>query len=238
MAVRPSRFGAVLHRVLVAGALALLAAGPLPAAEAAVPWATLNGVEREVLATLESDWTRMDTAGQQKWLKLAGRFASLRPEDQVRIRARMAEWSRLTPVERMLARQQFLDSRDWPARDRQERWQAYQALSPEQRQTLAESALARSAAASAAASPSRRVPSPSSTATTPSRAGAAVQIQPGATTKPLLVRSTPPAHQQAGMPKIAATPAFVDPATLLPRRGPQGAAVQSAAASAPAGAAR
>jgi hypothetical protein len=31
------------------------------------------------------------------------------------------------------------------------------------------------------------------------------------------------------MPKIAATPGFVDPATLLPKRGPQGAAAQRAA---------
>jgi hypothetical protein len=35
----------------------------------------------------------------------------------------------------------------------------------------------------------------------------------------------PPASIQHGLPKIAATPGFVDPATLLPRRGPQGAAV-------------
>ena len=48
-------------------------------------------------------------------------------------------------------------------------------------------------------------------------------------------RPVPPAHQQTGLPKIAATPEFVDKATLLPQRGPQGAATRSAAASEPQG---
>ena len=59
-----------------------------------------------------------------------------------------------------------------------------------------------------------------------------VQAQPGATTNLLTRQPTPPAHQQTGLPKIAASPGFVDKNTLLPQRGPQGAAVHSAAASA------
>ena len=43
----------------------------------------------------------------------------------------------------------------------------------------------------------------------------------------------PPAHQPAGMPKIAATPEFVNRSTLLPKRGPQAAAVAPASAVAP-----
>jgi len=47
-------------------------------------------------------------------------------------------------------------------------------------------------------------------------------------------RPAPPAHQQTGLPKIAATPEFVDRTTLLPQRGAQGAAAKHAAgASAP-----
>ena len=58
-----------------------------------------------------------------------------------------------------------------------------------------------------------------------------VQAQPGATTTLISKRPAPPAHQQTGLPKIAATPGFVDKSTLLPQRGPQGAATRSAAAS-------
>ena len=57
-----------------------------------------------------------------------------------------------------------------------------------------------------------------------------VQTKPGATTTSMARRAPPPLHHQAGLPKIAATPAFVNPDTLLPRRGPQGAAVRAASA--------
>jgi hypothetical protein len=36
-------------------------------------------------------------------------------------------------------------------------------------------------------------------------------------------------HQQVGLPKVAATPGFVDAETLLPQRGAQGAAARSPA---------
>ncbi|TXC65911.1 hypothetical protein FSC37_07780 [Piscinibacter aquaticus] len=51
-----------------------------------------------------------------------------------------------------------------------------------------------------------------------------MQAAPGATTSLISKRPTPPAHQQPGLPKIAASPGFVDKQTLLPQRGAQGAA--------------
>ncbi|HEY6355869.1 MAG TPA: hypothetical protein VIY30_15385, partial [Burkholderiaceae bacterium] len=60
-----------------------------------------------------------------------------------------------------------------------------------------------------------------------------VQAAPGATTTLVTRQPAPPAHQQAGMPKIAATPGFVDRNTLLPQRGAQSAGVRTSA-SAPA----
>jgi hypothetical protein len=53
---------------------------------------------------------------------------------------------------------------------------------------------------------------------------ALVQAKPGASTTLIGKPAAPPAHQQTGMPKIAASPGFVDRNTLLPLRGPQGAA--------------
>src|SRR5690606_34126799 len=47
----------------------------------------------------------------------------------------------------------------------------------------------------------------------------------GATTNLVNQRPTPSFHQQTGLPKIAGTQGFVDPVTLLPRKGPQGAAM-------------
>ena len=54
-----------------------------------------------------------------------------------------------------------------------------------------------------------------------------IQAGPGATTTMVSKLPTPPPHQQIGLPKIAASPGFVDRATLLPQRGPQGAAAVS-----------
>jgi hypothetical protein len=56
-----------------------------------------------------------------------------------------------------------------------------------------------------------------------------VQAAPGATTTLVTRQPAPPSHQQAGMPKIAATPGFVDRNTLLPQRGAQSAGVRTAA---------
>jgi hypothetical protein len=60
-----------------------------------------------------------------------------------------------------------------------------------------------------------------------------VQAKPGATTTLMSQRALPPAHHQPGLPKIAATEGFVDHSTLLPQRGPQGAAVRAEPASSP-----
>jgi hypothetical protein len=58
-----------------------------------------------------------------------------------------------------------------------------------------------------------------------------VQAPTGATTSLVTRQPAPPAHQQTGLPKIAATPTFVDRTTLLPQRGPQGAAMRTSASS-------
>ena len=56
-----------------------------------------------------------------------------------------------------------------------------------------------------------------------------IQRGSGATTNLVSKPTTPPMHQQTGLPKVAATPGFVDSATLLPKRGAQGAAAAHSA---------
>jgi hypothetical protein len=69
------------------------------------------------------------------------------------------------------------------------------------------------------------VPNPGLAAPPKPVAPTVVQAKPGATTSLMSDRRAPPSHQQTGLPKIAATPGFVDSTTLLPKRGPQGAAI-------------
>lgn len=58
-----------------------------------------------------------------------------------------------------------------------------------------------------------------------------VKAGTGATTNLVTHQAVPPAHQQSGSPKITATKNFVDPVTLLPRKGAQSAAMASLPAS-------
>lgn len=209
-----------------------------PIREEGVRWQTLTAPQRQALAPLEGDWAGIDAQRKQKWLSLAARFRTLTPDEQARISARMSEWAKLTPVERGQARMRFEESRQVPATDRNARWQAYQALPAERRKELAaRAASAASASHKAPVRPARAdgrdnkeakfnvVPNPAFTQRPRQVAPTIVQAGPGATTTPITRRPTPPAHQSTGMPKIAATPEFVNRSTLLPKRGPQAAAV-------------
>jgi hypothetical protein len=218
------------------------AAAATPAREEGVRWHALSPAQREALAPLERDWPGINATRKQKWMAVAARFKSLSPDERARITERMAEWAKLTPAERTQARLRFQETRQLPASDRSERWRAYQALPPEQRQQLAaRAASAASAPREAASRPARAirdskeakfnvVPNPALTQAPRLVAPTIVQAGPGATTTVITRRPAPPPHQQTGMPKIAITPEFVNRSTLLPRRGPQAAAVTPASA--------
>lgn len=239
-------FGLIVLVALIASAQAQMPAksASKPATESGVRWSELKPAQQLALRPLEREWSTIDTRSRQKWLLLAARFPSLNPTEQARIQERMSAWTRLTPRERGEARLNFQEAKQLPATDRQARWKAYEALSPEQKVQLAERAAphrgaeppARPASAALRADkPSAQVKSnivPNPTFGTPPKtvAPTVVQARPGATTSLITKRPAPPSHQQTGMPKIAATPEFVNKATLLPQRGPQGAAVRPAAA--------
>lgn len=214
-----------------------------PSGEVGVRWRDLKPAQQASLKPLEQEWAVIDAPSKQKWLQLAGSFPKMSALEQSRVQARMADWTKLTPLERGKVRLNFREAAQLPSQDRQARWDAYQALSPEQKRQLA----ARAAPVSAIGSESARksadrgdkplrdpsqtksniVPNPA-LANRPNAIGpTVVRASPGATTTAISKRPAPPSHQQAGMPKIAATSEFVNKETLLPKRGPQGAATHS-----------
>lgn len=218
----------------LAVAAAAWAATPPPPVDQAPTWASLNAAQQSVLGPLQRDWASLDAGRKQKWLELARRFPQLPIAERQRIQERMIEWARMTPAERGRARLQFQEARQLPPEERQARWEAYKALPDEQRKELAQRAP--SAAAKAASAPverrssdvttaKRNTVSPEAAMPVKQVAPTLVQAKPGATTTLLTAKRSAPAHQQAGLPKIAATRDFVDPNTMLPQRGPQGAAV-------------
>lgn len=215
-----------------------------PAAEAGQPWAALTVSQQQALAPLKAEWSSIDALRKQKWLDVAARMPGMPAADRDRIQQRMTEWVRMSPAERGRARVQFQEARRLPAEQRQERWQAYQALPSDQRQALMATASQNAAkkptatdkagrpatpaaSRSVAAAPEAKrniVPVAPAVAAPKSVAPTVVQSRPGATTSLVTTRPTPPLHHQAGLPKVNASAGFVDPETLLPRRGPQGAA--------------
>jgi hypothetical protein len=245
--VLPTR---VLRASLAAMLIAMAALVSPPRAEAqtahaatagqGTTWSQLTPAQRNALEPLKHEWSSIDASRQKKWIRVARRMPAMPPAERERVQARMTAWAHLSPQQRGRARLGFERAKQASPRDRQAKWQAYQALPAEQKQRLqvqARSARPAQGHARPASAPhsgkshtkSNIVPNPSFAVPPRQISPTAVQAQPGATTTLISKRPAPPAHQQAGLPKIAATPAFVDSETLLPQRGPQAAATRSVA---------
>jgi hypothetical protein len=210
------------------------AAGTPPTALAGRPggpsWSELSPATQAALSPLRQHWGGIDALRKSKWIVVAQRFASLPPAEQMRVQQRMDQWASMTPAERGRARLYFQELRDLPQDDRQARWQAYRALPDEQKRELARRArpVARAPEVAASTSPGKRrvAVNPASVAVKPV-SPTVVQAKPGVSTTLMTKPPSPPVHHQPGLPKIMATEGFVNPSTLLPSRGPQGAATRS-----------
>ncbi len=211
----------------------LVAPSPM---QAAPRWAGLNPAQKQALAPLERDWDGLDDTRKSKWLEIAPRFAALPQEERDRIHERMRAWAALSPAERQQARVGYQMVQQLKTRDREAKWEAYQALPPEKRAELADKASRKQTVkpcltgASAggkhcatetkldAAPKSNLVPPPPRVQAAKPVAPSVVQAKPGATTVLITQVTIPPAHQQAGQTKIWADPELVDSKTLLPKK--------------------
>lgn len=198
-----------------------------------IAWNKLSPAQRSVLTPLERDWAAIAPNRQQKWAELANRFPAMPADERARVQERLSEWSRLTPQERASARLNFQEARQLSPQERKQQWDAYRALPADQRRALADSAAGPRATGPATRRSDTEPAVKSSVVRTPPAAPAqpvgplVVRRGSGATTNLISKPATPPLHQQAGLPKVAATAGFVDSATLLPKRGAQGAAAQA-----------
>lgn len=211
------------------------------AATSGPAWSALTAGQRQALAPLGSTWDSIDAPRKRKWIEVADRFPRMPADERQRVQDRMAAWAAMTPAERTRARMQFQETRSIGVEERQARWQAYQALPESERARLAQAARKPAIPQSSAASRQAVVAAPTSESGSAKRnvvpatpgpapravAPTVVQAKPGASTTTLSTPAKPPLHHQHGLPKIVATPNFVDPNTLLPRRGPQAAAMRT-----------
>ncbi len=241
-----ARWGRVMVMLCSLGCATVLA-NPLNALGDAPEWQALSGQQQRVLAPLASQWNAMDDTSRGKWAAVASRYDQLSPPEQQRFKERLAAWARMDPIRRGEARARYQQAQGLSTQERQRRWQAYQALPPQEREDLARQAQRRSQPVRLpdhlagpremaqqedwrrkqerqndprktnvvpAVTPSARVSGRVVTPTT-------VKAPQGATTRLVTEPASPALHQHTGLPKIAATDGFVDPVTLLPRKGAQ-----------------
>ena len=138
---------------------------------------------------LHGTWGSLNSSRKRKWIAVAETYSALSPAEQTKLHSRMAEWAALSPAERELARFNFVATKKIGSTDRASTWEAYKALSPEERQRLA------------AAGPIK----PAGTAT------AVKPTSPGKLTVVPVTRHTP-----ASVRKLVFSKQAIDRNTLLP----------------------
>ena len=168
-------------------------------------WSELTQPQQQALAPLAPKWDTVSETQKRKWLALSRNFPKMSGDEQGKLHSRMAEWVALSPQQRTEARLNFGETRQLAPDDKKAKWEAYQALPPEQKDKLAAGAAKPPATAAAL----RPVPA----------AKLAVVPQP----TPSNPQSTQ--NAQSKNARITVPPNQVDHNTLLPQRAPASPAV-------------
>ncbi len=205
-------------------------ATPAPPAKAAVTskplWESLTAEQQAALKPLAPHWNGISEPHKRKWLALSRNYAAMKPEDQATLHSRMTEWAGLSAQQRAQARLNFAEVKRLPADERKAKWEAYQALSEEEKRKLADRA--RDARPSSVAVPARPVPS---------RKLAPIPAIPpslakGEHTPRIQLAPSPVAAPAMPIPSPIASPSVVTPVPTAPAAPPVPAEAQVPAPSA------
>jgi hypothetical protein len=165
-------------------------------------WGELTTAQQTALQPLQTQWAKMSPDHQRKWLEISKNHARMSPSQQEAMQARMTEWAQMSPDKRAQVRLNFVQaqeaSKTLSAEEKRARWEAYQALSPEEKRKLA-----RPTPAAKSAAPAITPVSPQRLTELPKRNASAS-----------LVTTTP-----TRTPRITVSPDQVNSTTLLPQSG-------------------
>jgi hypothetical protein len=194
--------------IVTGWAVAQAQPAPHPAAAASTPsrgtksaapprsgptWRDLSVVQQKALSPLAPQWDTLNEAQKRKWLAISANFPKLSGEEQAKLHSRMTEWVGLSAQQRTIARLNYGETRKLSPDDKKAKWEAYQALSAEEKKNLA----AKSAA-----------PKPPTTA---------AAVRPVPKEKIAHIPQRPRLGPETKAPRIAAAPNQVDRNTLLPQ---------------------
>jgi hypothetical protein len=124
-------------------------------------WQSLKGSQKKALAPLATHWAQLSPAQRNKWLAMSNNFDNLSTKEQAILHERMADWASLSPQQRAQARLNFNETKTLDNDAKKSQWEAYQALSPEDKKKLATqqtTGIQGAATASQAASPRKVIP--------------------------------------------------------------------------------
>jgi hypothetical protein len=170
-------------------------------------WSELSADQQSALAPLSQLWNTLPSTRQLKWLAVAADFKKLSMPDQAKLQGRMKDWAALNAKQRDQARIGFSSTKALSSEDKRLKWEAYQALSPEAKATLAAQGEKKVGAAAKPSSPVPRdkkvnmpvsVPTLSTSVSGPGSAAMTAQSKP----------------------KLANVTESVSPQTLLPNPHP------------------
>lgn len=177
---------------------------PSPATQVAKPaWRDLSSRQQRALAPLASTWDELTEPHKRKWLVIVRDYAEMSAADQEILHSRMEEWTKLSNRERAQARLNFADAKRLPADERKAKWEAYQALSDEEKSRLA--ARAAAVAPPGAAATIRPVPAQKLVPLP------AVGPDPQHTPRIQLAPPSPPVSAEAQVPPPAANAPATEP---------------------------
>jgi hypothetical protein len=184
------------HAALPAAARPVLSASAakLAARQRTKPlWVELTPAQQQALVPLAPKWDTLSESQKRKWLALSQNFPKMSGAEQDKLHSRMTEWVALSPQQRTQARLNFGQTQQLSPDDKKAKWEAYQALPPEEKKKLA------------------------AKAAKPPATAAAVKPVP---TDKLAVAPKPVRKHAAPAPKVAAGPPTVERPALSPASRP------------------
>jgi hypothetical protein len=116
-------------------------------------WSELTPAQQLALKPLLANWDSLSEARKRKWLAMSNNYAQMSNAEQSKLQSRMTEWVTLSAQQRNQARLNYVQARTISPTEKQAKWEAYQALSPEEKRVLATKAPAVTKGAAPAVKP-------------------------------------------------------------------------------------
>lgn len=116
-------------------------------------WETLTTRQKMALYPLAERWSLISEAQKRRWLTLASNYSTLSEEEQSKFHNRITDWANLSAQQRNQARLNYAVTNRLARDDKRAQWEAYQALSDEERSALAARAVPKPTGAAIALRP-------------------------------------------------------------------------------------